>query len=99
MDKFCGPSVGAPSVPLRRAHGQDLISGQLVPDVTPPILVEEIPNPGMVVFQANNYYQRPLFESVLAFQLTWSDPLGRFPWDEGHLGGPWDQPRPGSYRA
>ncbi|MCK0112192.1 DUF4262 domain-containing protein [Ornithinimicrobium sp. F0845] len=80
-------------------HRQDLVPGQLVPHLQPQILVEEIPNPGMVVFQANDYYHRPFFASVPAYQLTWSDPAGRFPWDEGHDGGPWEQPRPGTYRA
>lgn len=80
-------------------HHQDLVPGQLVPHLRLQILVEEIPNPGMVVFAANDYYRRPFFESLPAYQLTWSDPQGRFPWDEGHDGGPWGQPRPGTYRA
>jgi hypothetical protein len=80
-------------------HHQDLVPGQLVPDLVPLVLPEEIPNPGMVVFQANNYYQRPLSASVPALQVTWADSEGRFPWDEGHVGGPWGQPRPGTYRA
>lgn len=80
-------------------HRQDLIPGQLVPHIAPQVLVEEIPNPGMVVFQANNYYNRPVLASVPAYQLTWADPQGRFPWDEGHDAGAWGQPRPGAYRA
>lgn len=80
-------------------HRLDLVPGRLVPQMTPDVLVEEIPNPGMVVFQANNYYRRPWGDSVPAYQLTWADPTGRFPWDEGHVGGAWSQPRPGSYRA
>ncbi|WP_109474626.1 DUF4262 domain-containing protein [Ornithinimicrobium cavernae] len=79
-------------------HHQDLVPGQLVPHLSLAVLVEEIPNPGMVVFEANNYYRRPFLESVPAYQLTWADPQGRFPWDEGHEG-PWAQPRPGTYRA
>lgn len=80
-------------------HRQDLVPGQLVPHLALSVLVEEIPNPGMVVFQANNFYGRPLLASVPAYQLTWADPFGRFPWDEGHAPGPWGQPRPGGYRA
>ncbi|QDO87243.1 DUF4262 domain-containing protein [Ornithinimicrobium ciconiae] len=80
-------------------HRQDLVPGQVVPQLEPHLLVEEIPNPGMIVFQANNYYKRPLQASVPAYQLTWSDPAGRFPWDEGRQGGPWIQARPGDYRA
>lgn len=80
-------------------HHEDLIPGQLVPGFRPEVLVEEVPNPGMVVFEANNYYGRPFVASVPAYQLTWADAQGRFPWDEGHQGGPWGQPRPGTYRA
>lgn len=80
-------------------HRQDLVPGQLVPHLEPQLLVEEIPNPGMVVFQANNYYQRPFHASVPAYQLTWADGAGLFPWEQGHEGGPWGQPRPGTYRA
>ncbi|NLG21916.1 MAG: DUF4262 domain-containing protein [Actinomycetales bacterium] len=80
-------------------HHQDLVPGQLVPHLELKVLVEEMPNPGMVLFSANDYYRRPFFDSVPAYQLTWADRLGRFPWDEGHDGGPWEQPRPGTYRA
>lgn len=80
-------------------HHQDLVPGQLVPHISLRVLVEEIPNPGMVVFHTNSYYDRPLWESAPAYQLTWTDLDGRFPWDRGHVGGPWGQPRPGTYRA
>ncbi|USQ76469.1 DUF4262 domain-containing protein [Ornithinimicrobium cryptoxanthini] len=80
-------------------HHQDLMPGQLVPRIGLRILVEEIPNPGMVIFRANDYYDRSLVDSVPAYQLTWADPDGRFPWEKGHVSGAWGQPRPGTYRA
>lgn len=80
-------------------HGRDLTPGELIELEGPRLLVEEVPNPGMVLFEANGYYQRPLIASVPAYQLTWADPQGRFPWDEGHVPVPYPQPRPGRYRA
>ena len=78
--------------------GKRLMPGQVVPHLAPPVLVEEIPNPGLVVLSANTYYGRSPQDSVPAQQLTWADLEGRFPWDEGHNTGR-DQPRPGTYRA
>lgn len=79
-------------------HHRDLVPGQLVPDVSIPLLIEELPNPGMVLFQANNYYQRPFLESVPAYQVSWPDEHGRFPGEAGHREAE-RQPRPGTYRA
>lgn len=78
--------------------GQQLVPGERVPHLAPPVLVEEIPNPGMVVLAANTYYGRSPHNSVPAHQLTWADLDSRFPWEEGHNTGR-EQPRPGTYRA
>lgn len=77
----------------------DLTPGQevLVDGLT--LLVEEVPNPGEVALAANYFYARPPEFSVPAYQLTWADHLGRFPWEEGHRAGAWWQPRPGELRA
>lgn len=78
---------------------RDLTPGQelIVDGVT--VLVEELPDPGEVVLAANFFYQRPSEVSVPAYQLTWADSAGRFPWDAGHDPGAWPQPRPGELRA
>lgn len=80
-------------------HQGDLTPGDLAEVEGLQVLVEEVPNPGMVLFEANGYYERPLIASVPAYQLTWHDAEGRFPWDEGHVPVPCLQPRPGEYRA
>ncbi len=38
--------------------------------------MEELPNPGEVLFVANRHYDRPAELSVPAFQLTWQHPDG-----------------------
>ncbi|NNM47918.1 DUF4262 domain-containing protein [Knoellia koreensis] len=87
------------SLAHRVLHGHDLTPGDEVPTDEPSrrILVEELPNPGQIVLAANDYYDRPASHSVPAFQLTWSDALGRFPWEAGYSGGA--QPRPGTFKA
>lgn len=80
-------------------HHGDLTPGELAVVDDLRVLVEEVPNPGMVLFEANGYYDRPLFASVPAYQLTWPDAEGRYPWDPGHRSVPCLQPRPGDYRA
>lgn len=80
-------------------HDLDLTPGQEVDVDGVPVLVEEVPNPGQVVFAANFFYERPPEFSVPAYQLTWADHMGRFPWDAGHRPGEWAQLRPGELRA
>lgn len=80
-------------------HGEDLLPGQVVQLAGRDLLVEEVPNSGMIFYEVHDYYQRPPWEPVEAYQLTWADARGRFPWDEGHEPGRWGQPRPGEYRA
>jgi Domain of unknown function (DUF4262) len=48
------------------------------------ITVEEVPNPGAILFGANRHYQRPAAASVPALQLTHDDVHGRFPWDDDY---------------
>ena len=62
------------------------------------ILPEEVPNPGDIVFMANDFYQRPDEYSVPVLQLTYDDINGLFPWEDGYLA-PELQPRPGTFRA
>lgn len=79
--------------------GTDLVPGEQLRVAGAALLVEELPNPGEILFEANDFYQRPPMVSLPALQLTWADGRGRFPWDEGHDPGPWGQPRPGAFRA
>lgn len=62
------------------------------------IVPEEVPNPGEIVFGANDFYDRPDEASVPVLQLSYNDSAGRFPWDEGGPGAA-VQPRPGTFRA
>jgi hypothetical protein len=81
--------------------GANLVPGQLLEfdETTHRVTVETIPNPGAVLFAANRHYQRPDQASVPAFQLTYDDSEGRFPWEKGYSVEPWIQPRPGDYTA
>jgi Domain of unknown function (DUF4262) len=84
----------------RISAGETLIPGQMLEfeEWGHRVVVEEVPNPGEIVFTANRYYQRPDEHSVPVFQLTYDDGLGRFPWDAGYAE-PERQPRPGTFRA
>lgn len=81
--------------------GDNFIAGQLLTfDAWPHrITVEELPNPGEIVLAANRHYQRPPEVSVPAFQLTYDDLGGRFPWDQGYANADELQPRPGTWRS
>lgn len=85
----------------RIRDGDNLIPGQLLTFEAWPhrVVVEELPNPGKILFAANRHYQRPPEASVGAYQLTYDDVGGRFPWDEGYVNDPRLQPRPGTWRA
>ncbi len=63
------------------------------------MVVEQVPNPGDIVYGANRHYRRPDEASVPVLQLTWDDGAGRFPWDDGYSVPASVQPRPGSFRA
>ena len=76
---------------------RDLTPGQEVIIDGVDVLVEELPNPGEILLASNFYYDRPPAASLPAYQLTWADSVGRFPWDEGHQPGEWRQPRPGEW--
>jgi len=80
--------------------GDALMPGQLLTfDEWPHrIIPEPVPNPGEIVFGANDYYQRPDEASVPVLQLTYDDTEGRFPWDAG-FATPQMQPRPGTFKA
>jgi hypothetical protein len=81
--------------------GDQLVPGQILEDDdgTPVITVEELPNPGDVLFAANRFYGRPDEFSVPAFQLIWALDGGIFPWDQGYPHDPDCQPLPGTWRA
>ena len=83
------------------ADGRDLVPGEMLTwsDWGGRIVVEELPNPGEILFVANRHYQRPDEFSVPGYQLTWDHRDGLFPWDEGYACGPECQPRPGTWRA
>ena len=77
----------------------DLVPGQEIRVGSLMLLVEEVPNPGDIVFDANGFYDRPPAVSVPVLQLTWADEDDRFPWEPGHVAGLWQQPRPGDFSA
>lgn len=81
--------------------GRDLVAGELVTfeHWAHRITIEQVSNPGEIVFAANRHYQRPAEHSVPVLQLTYDDAWGRFPWDEGYANDPSVQPRPGTFRA
>ena len=82
-------------------RGRDLTPGEHVhvEAVGLTVLVETVPNPGEIVFAANEYWARPSEASVPVLQLTWADPGGRFPWQPGCAAPASCQPRPGRFRA
>jgi hypothetical protein len=81
--------------------GDNLVPGSLLSfdERTHRVTVEELPNPGEILLSANRHYQRPPEASVPAYQLTYDDKQGRFPWDPGYSNSPTVQPRPGTWRA
>ena len=82
------------------AAGRDLVPGELLHrEPGGRLVVEVCPNPGDVVLGANRWYHRPPEHSVPAYQLTWPDAQGRFPWEEGYEAPPGGQPRPGTWAA
>lgn len=78
---------------------QDLMPGEEIRVGGRLLFVEQVPNPGDIVFDANGFYARPPEFSVPVLQLTWADEHDRFPWEEGHVAGHWPQPRPGEFSA
>jgi hypothetical protein len=85
------------------ADGRDLVPGELVAPPAGsrahPVLVEDLPNAGEILFVANRFYGRPDEFSVPAFQLTWAHENGAYPWNPGFPCGPECQPRPGTWQA
>jgi hypothetical protein len=81
--------------------GRDLVPGEQLtwPDREHGLVVEDLPNPGEILFAANRFYCRPDEFSVPAYQLAWADDDGCFPWDDGYACGPERQPRPGTWQA
>ncbi len=80
--------------------GEALLPGQLITfhDWPHRIIPESVPNPGDIVFSANDFYRQPDKHSVPVLQLTYDDTEGRFPWDDGYAA-PEMQPRPGTFNA
>lgn len=78
--------------------GGDLMPGEMtrLPGCNTNFFVEELPNPGDILFSANRHYQRPPEVSVPGYQLTW-DMDGAFPWDPGYPDTAMRQPRPGDF--
>ncbi len=94
-----GPVINTVAERVRAGHV--LTVGEVVAfdDWAHRVTVEEVPNPGEILFSANGHYRLPPFASVPAFQLTYDDLEGRFPWDEGYSRPSWLQPRPEGFRA
>lgn len=88
-------------VAARVRAGRDLVPGEILDFAAWPhrVLIEEVPNPGDILFAANHFYERPDVASVPAFQLTYDDRGGRFPTDDGYDIPTWIQPRPGTFSA
>jgi hypothetical protein len=84
----------------RVRSGTALLPGQMVTfeDWPRRIIPEVVPNPEEILFDANGYYRRPADAPVAAFQLSYDDEEGRFPWDDGYAT-PELQPRPGTFTA
>jgi hypothetical protein len=61
--------------------------------------LRQVPNPGEILFTANEFYLRPDEASVPALQAIWDDVNGNCPWDDGYVVPPDVQPMPGSFRA
>jgi hypothetical protein len=82
-------------------EGRNLVPGETFPDDNGRdiLMVEVLPNPGEILFSANRFYERPDEFSVPAFQLTWADDRGVFPWDPDCSIGVDRQPRPGTWLA
>jgi len=78
--------------------GEHLIPGRAVGLRASRYVIEEVPNPGEIVFRANDFYQRAHQFSVPVLQLTYPDAAGRFPWDDGCEVAA-RQPRPGTFEA
>jgi hypothetical protein len=81
--------------------GDNLVPGQVLSfeDWPHRVVAEALPNPGEVLLAANRHYQRPPEAPVSAYQLTYDDLGGCFPWDPGYANPPDLQPRPGTWRA
>jgi hypothetical protein len=81
--------------------GRNLVPGEVLhhDDGRASLTVEVLPNPGEVLFSANRFYERPDEFSVPAFQLTWPDAEGAYPWDPRYACPPHVQPRPGTWQA
>ena len=80
--------------------GRDLVPGEELSRETGGRLVVEVcSNPGEILFGANRWYRRPDEFSVPAYQLTWPDADGRFPWDDGYTEPAGGQARPETWRA
>lgn len=88
------------TVSARVRKGRDLAVGEVLSFEGWPhrALVEAVPDPGEILFEANRFYQRPREFSVEALQLTLDDRAGRFPGQAGYSA-EWVQPRPGRFRA
>jgi hypothetical protein len=84
-------------VALRIRGGISLTAGDLLTfdDWTHSVVVEDLANPANVLFGVTDYYGSP----GRAYQLTYDDVHGRFPWDDGYAVPTWIQPRPGEFHA
>lgn len=84
----------------RVREGENLIPGQelMLEGHHHRFVAEVVPNPGEIVFCANDFYQRPAEASVPLLQLTYDDGTGVYPWDDGYPA-PEAQPRPGTFAA
>lgn len=80
--------------------GESLQPGQLIAlaDWHHSFVPETVPNPGDIVFWANDFYRRRNKGSVPVLQIAYDDGEGCFPWDDDYPV-PEMQPRPGTFSA
>lgn len=64
-----------------------------------PVRLFDLPIPGAVIFTANDYYDRPPYDSVPAVQAVYPDADGVWPWEPDCQLRPELQPMPGTFLA
>ncbi|MEN8041785.1 MAG: DUF4262 domain-containing protein [Actinomycetota bacterium] len=84
----------------RIMSGEDFLPGEMIgfEEWSHRAILEIVPNPGEIVFEANRYYGRPSELSVPVIQVSYDDEEGRFPSEDDFLH-PGRQPRPGTFQA
>jgi hypothetical protein len=83
----------------RVRDGARFRDGQEVVMSGPTVRMFDVPNPGEIIFTANNFFGRPPFDSLPALQAIYPDAHGTWPWEPGCHLSPARQPMPGTFRG